>query len=114
MSVDCFSAKEITRDAGFVHRPGNSEASRNAEDKRDKQEDEAGRVELQIGDKPLAEDGEDGGEDVKRQAVATEKEGGPHQTSPREGFLSLPLGGAGRGLLFVEPKQGRNGKINDN
>ena len=77
MSVDCFSAKEISWDAGFVHRPSNSETSRYAEDERDKKEDEAGRVELQVGNKPLAEDGEDGGEDVKRQAVAAEKEDPP-------------------------------------
>ena len=110
----CFSAKEITWDAGFVHRPSNSEASRNAEDERDKQEDEAGWVELQIGDKTLAEDGEDGGEDVERQAVATEEEGGLHQTSPRGGFFTLPLGGAGGGLLFVNPKQRGYGEIDGN
>ena len=98
MSVDCFPAKEITRDAGFVHRPGNGEASRYAEDKRDKQEDEACGVELQIGDEPLAKDGEDGGEDIKRQAVTTEKE------DPPASF---------RGSNSIEPKQGGNGEIDD-
>ena len=77
MSVDCFPAKEVTRDAGFVHRPGNGEASWNAEGERDKQEDEASWVELQIGNKALTEDGEDGGEDVERQAVATQEEDPP-------------------------------------
>ena len=98
MSVDCFPAKEITRDAGFVHRPGNGEASRYAEDKRDKQEDEACGVELQIGDEPLAKDGEDGGEDIKRQAVTTEKE------DPPASF---------RGSNSIEPKQGGNGEIDN-
>ena len=71
--MKCPPSKEVLRDAGFVHRPGYGETSRYAEDERDKQEDEASWVELQIGDEPLAEDGEDGGEDVKRQAVAAEK-----------------------------------------
>ena len=73
----CFPAKEITRDADFVHCPGNSEASRYAEGERYKQEDETSWVELQIGNKPLAKDGENGREDVERQAVATEEEDPP-------------------------------------
>jgi hypothetical protein len=98
MSVDCFPAKEVGRDSCYIHQPSNQEASANAEDKRDKQEDEAGRVELQIGYKLLAKDGEDGGEDVERQAVATEKEDPP-----------APF----RGSNSIEPKQGGNGEINN-
>ena len=98
MSVDCFPAKEITWDAGFVHRPSNSEASRNAEDERYKQEDEASWVELQVGDKPLAEDGEDGGEDVERQAVAAQEEDPP-----------APF----RGSNSIEPKQRGYGEIDN-
>ena len=96
LSVDCFPAKEITRDAGFVHRPGNSEASRYAEDKRDKQKDETCGVELQIGNEPLAENSKDGREDVEGQAVAAKEEDPP-----------APF----RGSDSVEPEQGRYGEI---
>jgi len=75
-TVNCFSPEEEAGDACKVHCPRYCKAARNAKDKRDKQEKEAGGVELQIGDEPLAEDGEDGGEDVDRKAVAA-KEGEP-------------------------------------
>ena len=69
-TINCSPAKEEARDACEVHSPRYSEAACNADDKRNRQEDEAGGVELQIGNEPLAEDGEDGREDVEHKAVA--------------------------------------------
>ena len=99
MSVYGFPAKEITGDACHIHHPGYQKTSCNAEDKRDKQEDEACRVELQIGDKALAEDGEDGGKDIEGQAVTAEEEDPP-----------APF----RGSNSIEPKQRGYGEIDDN
>ena len=93
-----FSAKEETGGMGIIHQPGYGEAARHADYKRDKQEDEACGVELQVGDKLLAEDGEDGGEDVKGETVAAE------ETDPPTPF---------RGSKWVEPKQGGDGEIGD-
>ena len=81
-----FSSKEVEGDACYIHQPSYQEATRNAEDKRDKEEDEACGVELQIGDESLAEDGEDRGEDIERQAVAAEEE---DPTSPFRGSNSI-------------------------
>ncbi len=96
MSVYGFSAEEEARGAREVHQPGYQEASAYADDERDEEEQQACGVELQVGNKLLAEDGEDGREDVEEEAVATEERDPP---SPFRGSIS------------VEPKQGGDGCV---
>lgn len=93
---NCFPAKEETRDAGEVHQPRYQQAPRHAEGEGDQKEDEARRVELEIGDKPLAEDGKDGREDVEHQAVAAQEK---EQVA------------RGWGQVLVDGQQGGDGEI---
>ena len=93
-----FSSKEVGGDACYIHQPSYQEATCNAANKRDKEEDEACGVELQVGDESLAEDGEDRGEDIEWQAVAAEEE-----------YPPSPF----RGSNFIEPKQRGDGKIDN-
>lgn len=93
---NCFPAKEEAGDACQIHQPGYQQAPRHAKGEGDQKEDEARRVELEIGDKSLAEDGKDGGEDVEHQAVAAQ------ETDPPAPF---------RGSDSVDGQQGGNGEI---
>lgn len=67
---EALPAKEVGRDACYIHHPGYQEASCDTKDKRDKQEEQACGVELQIGNEPFAEEGKDGRKDIEGQAVA--------------------------------------------
>ena len=67
------SAKEETGDADEVHQLGKQEASHYAKGEGDYQEEESCRIELEIRDKLLTENGKDGRENVEGKAVATPK-----------------------------------------
>lgn len=96
MSVECLSAEEETGDADEIHQPSCQETSRHTKRQGDRQEEQSGPVELQVWDKLLAQDGEDGREDVQGKAVATKED-------PSHPSL--------KGEKFIAPKQGGNGEI---
>ena len=108
LSVESPSAKEETGDAYEVHQPSNQEASRHAKRQGDYQEEQSRRIELEVGDELLAEDGKDGREDIEYQAVAAQEEEQPPPRSPFGGVLGKrrglqlghsPKGGAGGGCI---------------
>ena len=70
LSVESPSAKEILTYSDEVHQPSNQETSRHAKRQGDHQEEQSRRIELEVGDELLAEDGKDGREDVQGKAVA--------------------------------------------
>ena len=96
MSVECLSAKEEARDADEVHQLGNQEASNQAKGDGDYQEEESRRIELEIRDELLAEDGKDRREDIQGKAVATHK--------VKRFMQSF-------GQVIVDGQQGGNGEV---